>query len=144
MSKVPQSPVPRRRRIPLSRFWLDWRISLFLVAVCILVVLAAAMTLLSGQKTIPSIANPSPATHRERAQFFEGLGKSKDAIREYQAAIRLSPEDAGLHEALAFLYEREGRFAEAITSYERSLQLAPESEKSASIRSRVDELRRRR
>lgn len=142
MSNVPQSPVPRRRRIPLSRFWLDWRISFFLVAVCILVAAAAAMTLLSGKKTAPPIANP--ATHRERAQFFEGLGKIEDAIREYQAAIRLSPDDAGLHEALAFLYEREGRFAEAITSYERSLYLAPESEKSSSIRSRVDELRRRR
>ena len=144
MSNVPQSPVPRRRRIPLSRFWLDRRISFFLVAVCILVVVAAAMTLLSGQKTAPPIANFSPAMRRERAQFFEELGKIEDAVREYQAAIRLSPDDAGLHEALASLYEREGRFAEAITSYERSLQLAPESENSSSIRSRVDELRRRR
>ena len=143
MAKVPQSRVPRRRRIPLSRFWLDWRISLFLVAVCIVVLAAAAMTLFSGQKTAPSIANLSPATRRERAQFFEGLGKIEDAIREYQAAIRLTPDDAGLHEALAFLYERKGRFADAISSYERSLQLAPESEKSSSIRSRVDELRRK-
>lgn len=143
MSQVPRSPLPRRRRIPLSRFWLDWRISLFLLGVCVLVVVAAVMTLLSGNETNPSMVGPSPATHRERAHFFEGLGKSEEAIREYQAALHLSPEDPRLHEALALLFEREGRLGEAIAAYERSLELETDSKKAFVIRSRVEELRRR-
>jgi len=144
MANTPKSPVPRGRRIPLSQFWLDWRISLFLIGVCVLV-LGVALVALTGRPTVvPSVAGSSPAIHSERAQFYEGLGRIEDAIREYEAAIRLSPADPALYRALALLFDREGRFAEAIVAYERLLQLEPASPEESAIRRRIAELRQRR
>ena len=143
MANTPKSPVPRGRRIPLSQFWLDWRISLFLLGVCVLV-LGVALVALTGRPTVvPSVAGSSPAIHSERAQFYEGLGRIEDAIREYEAAIRQSPTDPALHQALALLFDREGRFAEAIVAYERILQLEPASPEASAIRRRIVELRQR-
>lgn len=141
MPNFPESPVPRGRRIPLSRFWLDWRISFFLVAVCVVVIGVAVVALWGRPHILPSRAGSSPATHRERAQFYEGLGKTEDAIREYQAALRLDPEDPALYQALALLYETEGRFAEAIDAYERSLARQPDAQGRFAIRSRIEALR---
>jgi len=143
MANTPKSPVPRGRRIPLSQFWLDWRISLFLLGVCVLV-LGVALVALTGRPTVvPSVAGSSPAIHSERAQFYEGLGRIEDAIREYEAAIRQSPTDPALYRALALLFDREGRFAEAIVAYERILQLEPASPEASAIRRRIVELRQR-
>lgn len=144
MSQVPQSPVPRGRRIPLSRFWLDWRISFFLVAVCVLVVGVAVVALWGRPYILPSRAGSSPASHRERAQFYEGLGKTEDAIREYQTALRLDPEDPALYQALALLYEGEGRLAEAADMYERVLDLQSDGQEGSMIRARIEALRRKR
>ncbi|MFQ5961047.1 MAG: tetratricopeptide repeat protein [Candidatus Methylomirabilales bacterium] len=144
MSNAPESRAPRRRRIPLSRFWLDWRISFFLVAVCVLVVGIAVVALWGRPEFIRSGPGSSPATHRERAQFYEGLGKNDDAIREYQAALRLSPEDPALYNALALLYEKEGRFAEAADMYERVLDLQPDAQGRSMIRARIEALRHKR
>ncbi len=82
--------------------------------------------------------------HRESAQLYQGLGKIKEAIREYQAALHLSPREPELHWALAVLFEKEGRLAEAIASYEHYLQLEPDSAKASAVRRWIEELRRRR
>ena len=144
MANVPKSPVPRGRRIPLSQFWLDWRISFFLLGVCVLVLGVALVALTGRPKVVPSVAGSSAADHRERAQFYEGLGRIEDAIRAYEAAIRQDPTDPALYRALALLFDREGRFAEAIVAYERLLQLEPASPEESAIRRRIAELRQRR
>ncbi len=144
MSQVTQSPAPRRRRIPLSRFWLDWRISFFLVAVCVLVVGVAVVALWGRLEFMRSGPGSSRATHRERAQFYDGLGKTEDAIREYRAALRLDPEDPALYHALALLYEEEGRVAEAADMYERVLDLQSDGQERSMIRARIEALRRKR
>lgn len=140
---TPDTPVPRGRRIPLGRFWLDWRISFFLIAVCVVVVGIAIVALWGGHELVPSRPGSSSVMHRERAQVYAGLGKRAEAIREYRAALRLSPDDAELHRALALLFEAEGRFGEAIALYERSLRLEPASVEAAGIRTRIEVLRRR-
>ncbi|MCI0484218.1 MAG: tetratricopeptide repeat protein [candidate division NC10 bacterium] len=144
MANAPKAPVPRGRRIPLSQFWLDWRISFFMIGVCVLVLGAALVALTSRPRVVPSVAGSSPAVHRERAQFYEGLGRIEDAIREYEAAIRQSPADPTLHRALALLCDSEGRFAEAIAAYERFLQLEAASPEASAIRARIAELGQRR
>ncbi|MGH7474274.1 MAG: tetratricopeptide repeat protein [Candidatus Methylomirabilales bacterium] len=144
MANTPKSPVPRGRRIPLSQFWLDWRISFFLLGVCVLVLGVALVALTVRPKVVPSVAGSSPAIHGERAQFYEGLGRIEDAIREYEAAIRQSPTDPALYRALALLFDREGRFADAIVAYERFLQLEPAAPEASAIRRRIAELRQRR
>lgn len=142
MPKAPQSRVPRGRRIPLSRFWLDRRINVFLVGVCLLVLVAALISLWGRPRATSSVAGSSPAIHRERAQFYEGIGKLEDAIREYQAALDLSPTDPALHKSLALLFERQGRFADAVIAYERYLELEPEAAERSTIRTRIKDLRR--
>lgn len=82
--------------------------------------------------------------HRERAQYYEGIGQIEEAIRVYQAALHLSPGDPAPHMSLALLFERQGRFAEAVASYERYLELTSEAAESAAIRTRIEVLRRTR
>ncbi|MFQ5801734.1 MAG: tetratricopeptide repeat protein [Candidatus Methylomirabilales bacterium] len=144
MPKVPQSPMPRGRRIPLSRFWLDRRVNFFLGGVCLLVLVAALISLWPPPRATRSVAGSSPAMHRERAQYYEGIGQIEEAIRVYQAALHLSPGDPAPHMSLALLFERQGRFAEAVASYERYLELTSEAAESAAIRTRIEVLRRTR
>jgi Flp pilus assembly protein TadD len=115
-----------------------------MIGVCVLVLGAALVALTSRPRVVPSMAGSSPTVHRERAQFYEGLGRIEDAIREYEAAIRQKPTDAALHRALALLCDSEGRFAEAIVAYERFLQLEPAAPEASAIRRRITELRQRR
>ncbi|MEE8283223.1 MAG: tetratricopeptide repeat protein [candidate division NC10 bacterium] len=143
MPNAPQSPVPRGRRIPLSYFWLDWRISIFLVAVCVLVVGVATVAIWGRPAVVPSVARSSPALHREKAQFYVGLGKLEEAIREYQAALRLSAGDPALHKGLALLFEKKGGFTEAIAAYERYLELEPDAADRSIIQTRIEQLRQR-
>lgn len=141
---MPPSPVPRRRRIPLSRFWLDRRINLFLGGVCFLVVIAALISLCLPPRATRSVAASSWVVHRERAEFYEGIGKFDEALGEYQAALHRAPEDPGLHKSLALLFERQGRFADAVASYERYLELQPDAAEASAIRTRIEELGRTR
>jgi tetratricopeptide (TPR) repeat protein len=142
MPKMPRALGPRGRRIPLSRFWLDRRINLFLGGVCLLVLIAALASLWVGARATRSVAGSAPTIHRERAEFFEGIGEFDEAIRAYQAALDRAPADPGLHKRLALLYERQGRFAEAVASYERCLELQSEAAEVVAIRARIEALRR--
>lgn len=135
-------PVPRGRRIPLSRFWLDRRISLFLVGVCLLILGAVIVLLWRAPAAPPPAFVPSATGHRERAELYEQLGEMAEAVEEYRAALRLAPEDPALHKALAQLLERQGRWEEAATHYERSLHLSPASQELPALRERIEGLRK--
>lgn len=97
-----------------------------------------------GRTSSPRRREPPPPGIGNAHNFFEGLGKTDEAIREYQAALRADPDDPALHQALALLLEKEGRFVEAITAYERFLELEPESATPSTVRTRIEELRQRR
>ena len=108
------------------------------------VAVAALVSLWSPPRATRSVAASSWETHRERAEFYEGIGKFDEAIDEYQAALHRAPKDPGLHKSLALLFERHGRFADAVTSYERCLELQPDAAEASAIRTRIEELRRTR
>jgi tetratricopeptide (TPR) repeat protein len=80
--------------------------------------------------------------HRERAQYYEGIGQIEEAIREYQAALHLSPGEPTLHQSLALLFERQGRFPDAVASYERYLEIDSGAADGSAIRTRIEVLRR--
>jgi tetratricopeptide (TPR) repeat protein len=80
--------------------------------------------------------------HRERAQYYEGIGQIEEAIREYQAALHLSPGKPTLHKSLALLFERQGRFPDAVASYERYLEIDSGAADGSAIRTRIGVLRR--
>jgi tetratricopeptide (TPR) repeat protein len=144
MANSPRAPAPRGRRIPLSRFWLDWRISFFLLAVCLLVVGAGLGALWSGLSTGPPPADSSAAVYRERAQLYEGLGKVEEAITEYQAALRLTPTDPGLYRELGDLFEKQGRNEEAVALYEQAVTRVPAGAEAPALQGRLERLRGRR
>lgn len=109
-----------------------------------MVLVAALISLRTPPRATRSVAGFSRAMHRERARFYEGIGKFDEAIREYQAALHRAPEDPGLHKSLALLFEQQGRFADAVASYERYLDLRSDAAEDSAVRARIEVLRRRR
>lgn len=68
-------------------------------------------------------------------------GKLSDAVQTFRKATRADPGHAPAWRGLGLAYERLERTSKAVDAYERFLRLAPDSSTSASVRSRLDELR---
>lgn len=68
---------------------------------------------------------PSAALHQRAARLYERFGSRRGAIAHLRAALRLAPQDAGAHEALAASLSVEGRTAEALESMRAAVQLDP-------------------
>jgi protein O-mannosyl-transferase len=65
-------------------------------------------------------------------------GQLDDAIDHFQQALRVKPNNIGIHFNLGLAFERTGRTEEAIKHYERVLQIDPSL---AAARERLDRLR---
>jgi len=115
-----------------------------LVGVCLLVLGAVIIALWWGPEATPPVLLPSATVHRERAEIYERLGKMAEAVQEYQAALRLAPEDPALHKVLAQLLEKQGKWEEAMTHYARYLQLDPAARDLSTILERLEGLRKAR
>jgi len=63
--------------------------------------------------------------HRLSAQIFAESNQHKDAIREYQAAIKLAPKQADLYEELGDEYRKDGSLDLAAATYKNELELTP-------------------
>ena len=63
--------------------------------------------------------------HRLSAQIFSESNQHKEAIREYQAAIKLAPKQADLYEELGDEYRRDGALEMAASAYKNELELTP-------------------
>lgn len=62
------------------------------------------------------------------AERLERADQHDEAIRQYVAALELSPDDAGVHSRLGELYGKKGDFILAAREYHRSLQLSGNQE----------------
>jgi tetratricopeptide (TPR) repeat protein len=54
------------------------------------------------------------------------LGRSKDALADFNLAIKRQSEFAGTYASRGILYDRMGEYEKAIADYERALQLDPD------------------
>src|SRR5947207_3524092 len=63
--------------------------------------------------------------HRLSAQIYAESNQHKEAIREYQAAIKLAPKQADLYEELGDEYRKDGALDMASTAYKNELKLTP-------------------
>lgn len=54
-------------------------------------------------------------------------GRLPDAVKVFEANVRLFPEDANAHDSLGEAYFKSGRKQEAIASYKKSLELDPKN-----------------
>jgi tetratricopeptide (TPR) repeat protein len=75
------------------------------------------------------------APERDDLRFFLGVaherrGLSSEAIRELEAAVRLSPKNKGYLNHLASLYERTGNADAALKAYGRVLAIDPDDAKA--------------
>jgi tetratricopeptide (TPR) repeat protein len=63
--------------------------------------------------------------HQVLAQANAEADRDEDAIAEYQAAIKLAPNQPGLHEELGAEYQKTGKFEAAEAELRRELELDP-------------------
>lgn len=68
-----------------------------------------------------------PRIHYEKGQVFEETGQLKEAVQEYQSAIKLNPKLTLAYAALSDLAVRSGRPAEAIEVLQKGLEQKPDS-----------------
>lgn len=67
------------------------------------------------------------------AAFAKIPGREPDAVREYEEALRLTPEDAELHVRLGALLAQLGRTGEAIAHLEAAMRIRPNSDESRTL-----------
>src|SRR6185436_13456856 len=67
-------------------------------------------------------ARPSSDSHSNRGAIRSRAGRFEAAMEDYQKAIQLSPENAGVHYNLGILCARMGNHAEAVKSYQRAIE----------------------
>jgi len=67
--------------------------------------------------------------HREMGNYYKLKGKADEAVKEFEKAVELNPEDAYCHYNLAILYEKKGNMKKAKKHYDIAAKLDPENEK---------------
>ena len=56
--------------------------------------------------------------------IYYGQDKIDLAVKEYEKALRVNPDDLMVHRALGFAYQQTGRYQKAITMYQSYLELS--------------------
>jgi protein O-mannosyl-transferase len=64
--------------------------------------------------------------HSGLGDALDKKGQTDEAIRQYQAALRLGPDDAGPHNYLGAALDKKGQSEEAIRQYHEALRLKPD------------------
>ena len=67
----------------------------------------------------------SPRARNGLAFALDHAGRTPEAIQQFEAALRLAPNDATLHDNLGVTLESAGRTAEAMQQFEAALRLDP-------------------
>ena len=62
------------------------------------------------------------------AVALSALGRYREAIPHYEAALRLNPDSAVAHNNLARVFHSQGKFTAAIGHYQAALELDPKLE----------------
>jgi Flp pilus assembly protein TadD len=70
-------------------------------------------------------ARPSSLGHFKLGVTLEHRGSFAEAIENFEAALRMNPNDADAHSALGFAFAVEGRLREAFEQFDQGLRLRP-------------------
>jgi tetratricopeptide (TPR) repeat protein len=63
------------------------------------------------------------ASHMERGEEFLEQGQTKEALLEFQNALKIKPEDAALHERIGDVLQSRGQYAEALEYFRQAYRL---------------------
>jgi tetratricopeptide (TPR) repeat protein len=69
----------------------------------------------------------SAAVHVLTGEALDGMGKTAEAIVEFQEAVKSSPQDPNLHFGLGYLYWKLKQYDEAATAFKGELAVDPEN-----------------
>lgn len=81
---------------------------------------------LSLWQQVIAAAPTAAAPHINLGIAYRKAGRMGEAIREYEAAIRLDPRNAAAYHNLGLAHRLRGAWAEAEQAYRRALELRPE------------------
>ncbi len=83
----------------------------------------------------------APANPEIRINYGNELAKRNllnDALVEYKAALKLTPESASLHNGIGITYAKLGLFKDAVSEFEVALTLGPDREEEEAIRKNLE------
>lgn len=84
----------------------------------------AAKLMQSLEKRFPQSA---PQFHKFRGMIFYGVKLHKEAIKEFEQAVKFQPDDAAVWFVLGATHAQNGGYHEAIKAYQRALVIEPDS-----------------
>lgn len=87
--------------------------------------LLGALLLVLASAPLAADARDDARKHVEFGIAVAQRGLWREAIFQWERAIKLDPTYASAHNNLAIAYEHEGELEKARTSYERALELEP-------------------
>jgi tetratricopeptide (TPR) repeat protein len=64
--------------------------------------------------------------HNNLGAAYDKLGRTEDAIREYEKAAQIAPNYASPYNNLGTIYERQGRTEDALEAYRAAIRVDPE------------------
>ncbi|BHH82082.1 tetratricopeptide repeat protein [Desulforhopalus sp. 52FAK] len=82
---------------------------------------------LTGYSTLISYFTDAPILHYNLGLLLFEVEQYDDAVKSFEMAVKLSPEDADIVFNLALSYRRNGNIDSAIKSYIRALEIEPNS-----------------
>jgi Tfp pilus assembly protein PilF len=80
--------------------------------------------------------------HAARARCFEHLGRWAEAAAEYEALIRLMPDNGTFYLNIGQAYVRSEQYDKALEAYRKFLQLEPNAPEAKQVRVEIDKLKR--
>jgi tetratricopeptide (TPR) repeat protein len=80
---------------------------------------------LDGFKQILKKQPDSAAAHMLMGEALDGLGKTEEAIAEFQAAARVSPREPDVHFGLGYLHWKSHHYEEALREFQAELSVDP-------------------
>ena len=78
-----------------------------------------------AEEALRLIANLRRSSHGPRPLSLFGEKKYDAALKEFEIAAQISPNNAKIYDYVGGIYRRQGRWREAVASYERALSLDP-------------------
>ncbi|GBC83944.1 Photosystem I assembly protein Ycf3 [bacterium HR11] len=79
--------------------------------------------------------------HAARAQCFERLNRWADAAAEYEALIKLMPDNGTFYLNIGQAYVRSEQYDKALEAYRKFLQLEPNAPEAKQVRVEIDKLK---
>jgi len=115
-------------RRPAAHPWLSWAVSSLLVAGLGFLTWQQGTIYRNPESLWLDVVSKNPAcwmAYENLGVYYARQGKLDDAIFQYRHALRLRPDEAGIHHDFGTALARQGRYSEAQEQFHAALRLQP-------------------